>query len=116
MSQVSAFRAGLTASTVSQPAFWLVDDLGAALVLCLTLETIQGARTMKTKLRLVGGLTAGVILFAGLTGCGSSDKEETTETTKAAATATTHAAATATTTAAATATTTAAAAATTVKK
>ena len=72
---------------------------------------------MKTKLRLVGGLTAGLILFAGLTGCSSSDdKEETTETTaKAGATETTKAGATATTKAGETATTKAGATATTAK-
>jgi hypothetical protein len=74
---------------------------------------------MKTKLRLVGGLTAGLIIFGGLTACGGSDtktEEKSTETTKAGATATTKAGATETTKAGATATTAAAAGATTTVK
>jgi hypothetical protein len=74
---------------------------------------------MKTKLRLVGGLTAGLIVFGGLTACGGSDaktEEKTTETTAKGGTETTKAGATETTKAAATATTTAAAGATTTAK
>ena len=77
---------------------------------------------MKTKLRLVGGLTAGLMLI-GLAGCSSDSKteEKTTETTAKAAegadkTATTKAGETATTKAGATATTAKAAEATTTVK
>lgn len=39
---------------------------------------------MKTKLRLVGGLTAGLILVGGLSACGGDDADTTeTETTEA---------------------------------
>ena len=62
---------------------------------------------MKTKLRLIGSLTAGLILVGGLSACGSDDADGgTTATTKAEGTVTTKAEGTATTAKAAETTTT----------
>ena len=72
---------------------------------------------MKTKLRLIGSLTAGLILVGGLSACGSDDAKGGTTTTKAEGTVTTKAEGTATTAKAeGTATTAKAAETTTTKK
>ena len=70
---------------------------------------------MKTKLRLIGSLTAGLILVGGLSACGSDDAKSDTPTTKAGAV-TTKAEGTATTAKAAVTATTAKAAETATTK